>query len=326
MGSIRPVWPVRSLWLTAIVVIVAACSSGPPATPSVAPSGLPNVIIESPANGSPTPVGQPLAVQATATDAGGGVNRLDLRVGGILVDSEDTPGQVAQPTFSALLEYVPSADGVVTIAVTAYRPDGTASPPAEISVAVVVRGASPLPTPNPTTSPTPTAAAVTPPPTPGLTPTAAPRPTLPPFATPTPTPSPTPTPTVTPTPLLADLEAYLQPADFPSLTVGDAAMLTVYVRNYGPENLSNVTVRLRLCNTEGRCGSGDADVSIEFESLNMDDILHRAVSVTPQVAGPRVVRVRVNLPDGYADPTPGNNVNNYPITVSPLESSPTPDP
>jgi len=316
VGRIRPVWPLRSLWLTALVVIVAACSSAPP-TPSPPPGGQPSVIIESPANGSPTPVGQPLVVQAQATDSGPGVNRIDLRVGGILVDSQGTPGLVAQPSFSAALQYVPSADGVVTISVTAYRADGTASLPAEITVAVVIAGASLPPTASPAASATPTAAALTPPPTPGLTPTAAPRPTLPPFATPTPTPSPT------PSPIAIDLTITYEGAVPEELDVGTAYDFTVNVRNNGPGTAPSVTLRARLCNTSGRCGQGDDLDEVEVAELAEGADADYQLTLTPQIAGERQLRFRLLLPPAYVDPTPGDLALDY--TVDVLGPSPSPE-
>ena len=323
MGRIRPVWPLRSLWLTALVVIVAACSSAPP-TPSPPPGGQPSVIIESPANGSPTPVGQPLVVQAQATDSGPGVNRIDLRVGGILVDSEGTPGLVAQPSFSATLQYVPSADGVVTISVTAYRADGTASPPAEITVAVVIAGASLPPTASPATSATPTAAAVTPPPTPGLTPTAAPRPTLPPFATPTPTPSPTPTPAPTATPTAVDLALLVNPAGLPDpLTwmVDVEETFSVAVTNVGDVSAPAASIRVRLCATEGPCGQNGAGQA-SSSPLDAGTALDYEVSITPLSEGERVLRIRLVLPDGFVDTDPSNNE----YLSDPFEVQPAPPP
>ncbi|HUG49271.1 MAG TPA: Ig-like domain-containing protein [Candidatus Limnocylindria bacterium] len=323
MRGVRPRWQIRGAWLAVLAaVLVAACTSAPTTTPTIGPGGRPGVAIDSPANGSPTPVGQPLIVQARAEDPNGsGVNRIDLRVGDILVDSESTVGLVPQASFSAALSWTPSADGVVTLSVTSYRPDGTASPPATITVAVTLSGQSPPPI---APSPTPTSVAVATPtpfvPTPvaGPTPTPAPRPTLPPFATPSPTPSPTPEPT--PEPIAIDLAVTL--ADLPgSWVVGTEYTISAIVSNEGTVEAPPVGIRVRLCLPADPCepaGGGNAESS----PLEAGSGLDYAVSLTPTEAGERRLRVRLVLPPGYVDTNPANNE----FFTAPFDVEPAPEP
>jgi hypothetical protein len=122
-------------------VLLAACGASPPPSPTL-PEGEPTVIIQSPVSGAPAPVGQPLLVTARAADVVG-VSRVDLRVGGIVVDSASAGTPLTD--FVAEMQWTPSADGVETLEVIAYREDGTASAPATVLVAIVLPGESPLP-------------------------------------------------------------------------------------------------------------------------------------------------------------------------------------
>lgn len=99
-------------------------------------SGQISVSILSPANASTVAVGMPVAVQASASDAdGAGVVRIDLLVNGVAVDTFEAAS--AQANLSAELSFTPTAEGAASVAVIAYRSDGTPSNQAAIALQVV---------------------------------------------------------------------------------------------------------------------------------------------------------------------------------------------
>ena len=306
LGAMRSV--TRSLALVIVVgLLAAACGSGPTVTPTPVPGGQPTVVIESPANGAPTPIGQPLTVQVRGDDLTVGVNRIDLLVGGILVDIEGTPSDLPQPMFAVGLEWTPTAEGSHTLTAIAYRPDGTASQPAEVTVTVVFAGVSLAPGLSPTPgldSPSPTIA--------GPPPTAAARPSLPPFATPSPSPSPSPTPA---TPI--DLAFTGDPALPATWTVDTDYSLSIGVVNNGPGQAPISSIRIRFCAPTGPCGQGGGGSNTDTSPLDQGSALLYDVTVRPTLAGERVLRIRLVVPDGYVDTNPSNNELVYPVTVDP---------
>jgi hypothetical protein len=192
-------------------------------------SQKPTVEILSPPSGTQVAVGEKVQVEYRASDANA-VARVDLEVGGQVVDSQNSPVADGQPTMTGVLTWSPEESGEYTLVVFAYNSDRVASDPVGVNVTVGDAGAVPgstvtisllLPgstrTPGstetvqptqatatatgpssaPTTSATrppaaPTATSTTPPPTPTQRQAAAPPP--PPTATATkPPPSPTPT-------------------------------------------------------------------------------------------------------------------------------------
>jgi hypothetical protein len=307
LGAMRSV--TRNLALVIVLGLLAtACGAGPTVTPSPVPGGQPTVVIESPVNGAPTPIGQPLTVDVRADDLAVGVNRIDLLVGGILVDIESTPGDVPQPMFAVGLQWTPTAEGSHTLTAIAYRPDGTASQPAEVTVAVVLAGLS-LP---PGLSPTPGVVETPSPTAPGPTPTVAARPTLPPFATPSPSPSPTPTPA---TPI--DLAFTGDPTLPLTWFAGALYTLSIGVVNNGPGTApADAEIRVRFCATTGPCGQGGGGTS-QISPLGEGDALLYDVDVQPDLTGEQVLRIRLVLPNGYVDTNPTDNELTYPVTVQP---------
>ncbi len=299
---------VISLISALIVVVAIGCSSAPAVSPGASGvAGVPLATIDSPASGANIAVGQALQVSARGDDTTG-VTRLDLRVGDVLVDSATTPGDTAQRTFSALLEWTPSAEGTVTISVLAYRENGTGSLPASIQVVVGTGTAVGSPSSGPGTSPGLTA---TPTVGPGATsapsddpstprPTRAPRPTVP------------PAPTARPT-IRADLEVYMQDEDVPTTWMaGVPVQFDVYIRNNdrdkaAPENSTIEVFAAGRTVTRG----------IRKKRIGPEGVEHYTVTVTPKRDGERALRITILLPRGYEDRTPGNNVFKRTITVLP---------
>ena len=192
-------------------------------------SQKPSVEILSPPSGAQVALGEEVQVEYRASDATA-VARVDLEVGGQVMDSQNSPVSDGQPTMTGVLTWGTEEPGEYTLVVYAYNNERVASDPVGVNITVGNEGAVPgstvtisllMPgstrTPGstetvqprdataaatglsstPTTSATrppsaPTATPTTPPPTPTQRQGAAPPP--PPTATATkPPPSPTPT-------------------------------------------------------------------------------------------------------------------------------------
>lgn len=99
------------------------------------PEGKPTVVIDAPPSGSETAVGEEVFIQSTATDVAG-VSNVVLTVDGVQVSSDSSPDPEGQPTFTLLQSWTPNATGAHNISVQAFRPDGTSSDPATITINV----------------------------------------------------------------------------------------------------------------------------------------------------------------------------------------------
>lgn len=131
---------VRLGYALLLVIALAACnlsSSGDAQnapTPTVSGGGQPTVTIVSPANGSDAALNQPVIVNVTATDSVG-ITRVQLLVNGAIVKTVSSQNAGGDRNLSVLLDYTPTAEGVLNLQVIAYRGSVT-SPPAAISVNV----------------------------------------------------------------------------------------------------------------------------------------------------------------------------------------------
>jgi hypothetical protein len=118
----------------------------------------PSVFIQSPVAGSQVPVNEPVIVNATASDPDG-ITRVELWVGGNVVDQQQSAAPEGQPTFPVTLRWTPTVAGSYTLELRAYDSQGTASPPTTVMVTVVggpAAGGVVTPTPSaPTETPAP---------------------------------------------------------------------------------------------------------------------------------------------------------------------------
>lgn len=142
------------LAILSAAAIAAACTAAAPleTSPPVAAT-LPTVAIGAPLPGATLPLGVEAQVLLSASDATG-VSRIDLLVDGVVVDTFTTANPAGEPQVAAQLGWTPNTPGAHALTATAYRPDGTASAPAVVAVAVASIAAGSAP---------PTAAASLPP-------------------------------------------------------------------------------------------------------------------------------------------------------------------
>jgi|GEM_PF-405922 len=146
---------VSCLLVVGAVICVITLSSGdsdsddPTAVDSVA-SSAPTVNISQPTDGQTFAVGSTITVQAQASDQGGGVTRVELRVNNVVVDSQTSQDPLGEESLSVLLDYtaVTAVDNL-RLVVRAYR--GSVQSP-DVSVNVTVQGSATTPTSAATTS------------------------------------------------------------------------------------------------------------------------------------------------------------------------------
>lgn len=125
------------------------------ATPT-SPLGVPNVVINSPPNGSEAVIGQEVLVQSTAQDSIG-VTRVELRVNSFIVNTVSAQSSNGERLFSVIQSWIPNEAGVANLEVIAYR-GLIASVPARITLLVRQSAAqvtATLPPPSGVTLPPP---------------------------------------------------------------------------------------------------------------------------------------------------------------------------
>jgi len=198
----------RRILVAALLLLVGgalACVGG---------SQKPSVEILSPPSGSQVALGEEVLVEYRAADATA-VVRVELEVGGQVMDSQNSPVPEGQPVMNGVLTWTAEEAGSYTLIVYAYNKDRVASDPVGVSVTVgegeavpgstvtislLIPGGTRTPDSSATVPPV-GATATRPPSTPSPSST---RPPAAPTATPT-TPPPPPTPTQGPVPARIEL-------------------------------------------------------------------------------------------------------------------------
>jgi hypothetical protein len=108
----------------------------PTSTPTLtlSASGRPRVVINSPTDGSTSPVNREILVSVSASDSRG-VTRIQLQANNRIVQTLTSENANGQTTFNAVLNYTPTQTGQLILRVVAYR--GTvASDPSEIELTI----------------------------------------------------------------------------------------------------------------------------------------------------------------------------------------------
>jgi hypothetical protein len=115
-------------------------------------SGAPVVRIAAPLPNATYLEGVSVNIQAAISNAGADIERVE-----ILVDNEVTatlpqPNTAGAPTFSIAQPWTAAGAGQHTVAVTAFRADGSSSEPASVNITVVAQGAAATPSRTPGSS------------------------------------------------------------------------------------------------------------------------------------------------------------------------------
>jgi len=113
------------------------------------PPSIPSVFIQSPVTGSQVQVGETVTVKTVASDSSG-ILRVELKVGGSIVDQAESEVPGGQPNFPVDLHWTPTVAGGYTLEVRAYNSQNVASAPTTVMVTVVDDGAIPVPSPTTT--------------------------------------------------------------------------------------------------------------------------------------------------------------------------------
>ncbi|MBZ0298292.1 MAG: SH3 domain-containing protein [Anaerolineae bacterium] len=121
-----------------LVLLLAACNlNTAPNNASVPITGAPGVQIVSPLPNATYLEGVPVNIQALVTNAGADLDRVDISVDDTIVSSLTAPNEAGTPSFSIAETWPAAGAGAHTITIVASRSDGTASPPASVTISVV---------------------------------------------------------------------------------------------------------------------------------------------------------------------------------------------
>ena len=126
--------------LVCIILLLAAGCTLPTNTPEEETSlisGPPVVRIASPLPNATYLEGVSVNIQASVSNAGEDIARVEILVDGTALATLQTPNAAGTPVFSITQTWLSSGIGAHEIAVTAFRADGTASTPATVTVNVV---------------------------------------------------------------------------------------------------------------------------------------------------------------------------------------------
>jgi hypothetical protein len=141
------------IWLL-VVILASACTlptGNDKGTTEVEVSGPPEVRIVSPADNATYLEGVSIPIQVSISNAGSDVERVEFMVDGAVVATYPQPNPSGARLFSLTQPWPITAPGAHSIIVTAYRSDGTASTPAQVTVSIVDQSAQSV-----EASPTPT--------------------------------------------------------------------------------------------------------------------------------------------------------------------------
>lgn len=100
-------------------------------------TGVPVVTLASPLPNASYAEGVSVIVQASVSNAGADINRVEISVDNVIIATKTDPNPTGALTFSVTQAWSAEAAGQHSISVTAFRADGSASTPATVTVNVV---------------------------------------------------------------------------------------------------------------------------------------------------------------------------------------------
>jgi hypothetical protein len=138
----------RLLAALAVLVALGACNllSTPGGGGSQTISGPPVVRIVAPLPNAAFYENVPVNIVAQVSNAGPDISRVEVLVDGAIAATVQTPNTAGAPTFSVTQSWKSSGVGQHTIALTAFRADGSSSAPASVNVSVMSQQAQASPT------------------------------------------------------------------------------------------------------------------------------------------------------------------------------------
>lgn len=136
-----------------LLALVTGCTlnlSRDGSVPQVSISGAPQVRIVSPLPNATYLTGVSVNIQASVSNAGADIDRVEIAVNDGVIATIPNPNSAGLPAFSITHAWPAASPGAYTIAVAAFRGDGSRSAPASVSVRVVAQGGSGVTAPETT--------------------------------------------------------------------------------------------------------------------------------------------------------------------------------
>lgn len=127
----------RHLLAMTLILLLGACNLQIGELPTPTPA-VPVVEFQAPLNGTNVPEGQEIDIVLLARDHGTGVARIELLIDGEFYKETAPEISAAVPVFTAATNWLAQGPGLHLLTAIAYRQDGTASTPADITVLVTV--------------------------------------------------------------------------------------------------------------------------------------------------------------------------------------------
>jgi hypothetical protein len=132
-----------------LMVLLSACNLGNTGTQGGSQSvisGAPVVRIAAPLPNATYLEGVSVNIQAAVSNAGTDIDRVEIAVDDAIAATLPKPNTAGTPTFSVAQTWTATGAGQHTIAVTAFRTDGSSSAAATVNVTVVSQSAQATPT------------------------------------------------------------------------------------------------------------------------------------------------------------------------------------
>ena len=100
-------------------------------------SGPPVVTIASPLPNASYAEGVSVIIQASVSNAGEDINRVEISVDDTVIATQETPNPTGASVFSVTQSWTAEVDSQHTVTVIAFREDGTSSTPATVTINVI---------------------------------------------------------------------------------------------------------------------------------------------------------------------------------------------
>src|SRR3954462_13016999 len=135
MTGMRLLSPHRRL-LIALLILLTGCTLNNVVAPNETITGAPTVRILSPQPNATYMEGVAVNLQATVSNAGKDLDRVEIVIDGSTVATLNQPNPNAAASFNVTHGWSAAGIGAHSINVVAYRPDGSSSDPATVAITV----------------------------------------------------------------------------------------------------------------------------------------------------------------------------------------------
>ncbi len=124
-------------WLIALLILMTGCTLNNVSAPNETISGAPTVRILAPQPNATYMEGVAVNLQATISNAGKDIDRVEIVIDGATVATLNQPNPSAAAAFNVTHGWSATGVGAHSINVTAFRADGSSSSPATVEITVV---------------------------------------------------------------------------------------------------------------------------------------------------------------------------------------------